>query len=230
MLRNLILAGLPARERLVIANRLSEVMFKREETIFAAGSPMNVVVFPETCVVSLSIELPEGREIECAAVGYEGLVGYGGSQAHQVSHSHQKVQVAGTGFKMTATDLRTCCESCPEFARRTKRFHDALFALSLQSTACVSAHNVDERLARWLLEMIDRTASNELPFTHEVLAAMIGATRTTVTLALRSFERAGLVEMGRGTIVIPDRAALEAAVCSCYGSTRKIYSSIGLAA
>ena len=70
--RNLIVEGLPALEHQIVAGKLAEVAFKRDDTIFAANAAMSFVVFPATCVVSLSIELPEGREVECAAIGYEG--------------------------------------------------------------------------------------------------------------------------------------------------------------
>ena len=52
-----------------------------------------------------------------------------------------------------------------------------------QLAACNRLHDIDQRLARWLLMCQDRVDSELLPLTHEFLAQMLGTGRPSVTLA-----------------------------------------------
>jgi CRP-like cAMP-binding protein len=91
-----------------------------------------------------------------------------------------------------------------------------------QIAACNRLHEVEERLARWLLMVSDRLASESFFLTQEFLAEMIGARRTTVTLAAGSLQRSGLIEYKRGHIVIVDRSGLEDSACECYRIVRDL--------
>jgi CRP-like cAMP-binding protein len=100
----------------------------------------------------------------------------------------------------------------------------ALFRYSQEATmevtqiaACNRLHEVDERLARWLLMSQDRVRMKELPLTQEFLAQMLGTRRASVSVAASILERAGLIEHGRGHVSILDRKGLEEACCECYG-------------
>ena len=56
-----------------------------------------------------------------------------------------------------------------------------------QSVVCAALHSPEARLCRWLLAMQDRTGSDTLHFTHEFLAEILAANRTTVPLAATSW-------------------------------------------
>ena len=88
------------------------------------------------------------------------------------------------------------------------------------SVACNGAHNLKERLARWLLMMRDRTDEDELPITQTLLAEMLGVQRPTITNAAQELEHAGLIERGRRQVTILDRQALMRASCECYHLVR----------
>jgi Mn-dependent DtxR family transcriptional regulator len=55
-----------------------------------------------------------------------------------------------------------------------------------------------------------------LVYTHEFLAAMMGANRKSVTLAANALQAAGLITYRRGKMQVLDRPGLEAAACECY--------------
>ena len=57
-----------------------------------------------------------------------------------------------------------------------------------------------------------------IALTHEFLATMLGVRRPGVTIALREFERRGLIDGARGVITILDRSALETAANGYYGT------------
>src|SRR5262249_41830132 len=58
------------------------------------------------------------------------------------------------------------------------------------------------------------------PLTQEFLGQMLGVRRTTVTIAARLLQSAGLIRYRRGLIHILDRAALEDISCECYAVVR----------
>ena len=86
----------------------------------------------------------------------------------------------------------------------------------MQTVACNSLHSVEERLCRWLLMMHDRAEGEKLTYTHEFLARIMGANRTSVTLAAQSLKNQDLISYRRGLMQIQDRPGLEAATCECY--------------
>jgi CRP-like cAMP-binding protein len=83
--------------------------------------------------------------------------------------------------------------------------------------ACNRLHEVEERLARWLLMCANRIQSDELPLTQEFLGQMLGTRRSSVTVAAGILQKAGIISYNRGNVKIVDRPKLEAAACECYG-------------
>ena len=91
--------------------------------------------------------------------------------------------------------------------------------MQVSSSACNRVHNIEERLARWLLLCQDRTTLNRLPLTHEFFANA-GHRRATVSLAAEILQRSKLIVYSRGKVDILDRKGLEAAACECYETVR----------
>jgi Crp-like helix-turn-helix domain len=56
----------------------------------------------------------------------------------------------------------------------------------------------------------------KIPLTQESIGQMLGVRRTTVTIAARLLQTAGLIRYRRGLIQILDRRALEDMSCECY--------------
>jgi CRP/FNR family transcriptional regulator, cyclic AMP receptor protein len=71
--------------------------------------------------------------------------------------------------------------------------------------------DVPGRIARLLLDLADEAGSNfiEKPLTHQTIAQMIGASRETVSRAMKEFQDAGLITVERRKIAVGDRDALE---------------------
>jgi CRP-like cAMP-binding protein len=90
-----------------------------------------------------------------------------------------------------------------------------------QTAACNALHHLEERLARWLLQALDRTDSSNLPLTQELISQMLAVRRTTVTVIASKLQQAGLIRYHRGRIEIVDRLKLEEAACECYGTIRR---------
>jgi CRP-like cAMP-binding protein len=105
-------------------------------------------------------------------------------------------------------------------------YTEALFAQIGQAVACNGVHEIQQRMAKWLLETHDRVDGNEIQLTQEFLADILGVTRPSVTVAARSLQMAGLITYRCGNVTVLDRAALEDAACECYAIVRKEYEGL----
>ena len=72
---------------------------------------------------------------------------------------------------------------------------------------CNRLHEVEQRLARWLLTLADRVESEQVQVTQEYIAEMLGARRSTVTVAAGALQERGLISYSRGKVSILDRPA-----------------------
>lgn len=131
------------------------------------------------------------------------------------------VQVAGSAFKVSANDLIAALRECPKLATGIQRFAQELGLQSCQVAACNRLHEVEERLARWLLMSQDRLGGDLVPLTQEFLAHMLGARRASVTVAAGILQKAGLITYTRGSVKIENRTELEDATCECYAIITK---------
>ena len=99
---------------------------------------------------------------------------------------------------------------------------------SAQNAACNRLHTISERLSRWILTCHDRVQTDHMPLTHEFLGQMLGAPRTTVTLAAGMLHEAGLIDYTRGNVTIKNRNGMEHVACECYGTVRDEFQRLGL--
>lgn len=90
-----------------------------------------------------------------------------------------------------------------------------------QNAVCNRVHQIEQRLAKWLLAVRDRAGSDELPLTHEFLAHMLGIHRPGVSIAVRALELDALITHERNLITIRDVEGLLARACECDRENRE---------
>jgi CRP-like cAMP-binding protein len=138
------------------------------------------------------------------------------------------MQMAGCGMRVRAEVFQDILLSAPVLRAELSRFTLMHGMQVAQLAACNRLHEVEQRLARWLLMCQDRFDSKSLPLTHEFLAQMLGTGRPSVSLAANSLENAGLIENLRGTVRILNRKNLEEIACECYGVIQNLNGRMGL--
>ena len=181
--------------------------------------------FLEDGLASVVLTLADGATVEGGVIGIDGVVGLpillGGTTVPGATF----IQVEASGFRISAQHLKNEFERPGQLRSRVQKY---LLANLVQSAACNRLHTISERLARWLLTCHDRVRSNRMPLTHEFLGQMLGAPRTTVTLAAGMLHQAGLIDYSRGHVTIRNRTKLEDAACECYGTVRHEFRRLGL--
>jgi CRP-like cAMP-binding protein len=132
------------------------------------------------------------------------------------------MQIGGTALRMSFADLESGFETLQPLRQGIQRSIQNQTLILGQLVACNRLHEVEERLARWLLMLQDRLQQGIFHITQEFLAEMLGSRRTTVTMAAGALQRIGLIEYQRGRVHILDRERLEAAACECYPVIRRL--------
>jgi CRP-like cAMP-binding protein len=127
----------------------------------------------------------------------------------------------GTAYRVDVGILRTLLPYCPELERQLLRYSMILGIQSTQLAACNRLHDVEERLARWLLMSHDRIGGKTLPLTQEFLSQMLGTRRSTVSVAASVLQRAGMISYTRGNVTIVNKSKLEDTACDCYELIRQ---------
>jgi CRP-like cAMP-binding protein len=218
---NRLLAALPADvyERLRAA--MTPVQLRHAQQLYDIGEPITQLYFPTTALVSLLIVLEDGKQVEMAAVGREGLAGLPVALGSDSDGHVAVVQVAGAALRLDTDTFRAVLRVAPELQEVLGRYTLVLITQAGQAAACNGLHALAERGARWLLEAHDRVGSDQFRLTQDFLAAMLGVRRPSVTLAAGMLQQAGLITYHRGQVTILDRAGLEAASCECYASIRR---------
>lgn len=195
---------------------MKAVEFKLGTTVCEAGGLLTHAYFPEGAVLSLLTVLENGSEIECANIGREGAFGLFAAMYSGASYTRCTVQLEGPLLSCEIAPLRAEFHKSAHTQNLLVSYSETLLSQVMQTVACNSLHSVEERLSRWLLMMHDRAEGEKLTYTHEFLARIMGANRTSVTLAAQSLQNQGLINYRRGLMQVVDRAGLEAASCECY--------------
>jgi CRP-like cAMP-binding protein len=139
-----------------------------------------------------------------------------------ISPVQMLVQGSGTATRIKATSFRNEIKRNPALQRELSHYLYAFMAQVAQTAACNRHHQLEQRLARWLLMTHDRVRSNEFHLTQEFLAHMLGVRRVGVTKAAGLLQEKKLISYRRGNITILDRKGLERASCRCYGAVNDI--------
>ena len=159
-------------------------------------------------------------------VGRDGVVGASSALDGKISLSRAIVQLAGSALVCDGSALKAAAMQSRSLLSILIRHEQTVYAQAQQSAACMAAHDVQERLSRWLLRARDLAQSDTLQFTQEFLAEMLGVRRTSVTATAHRLQEAGIIKYSRGRIQILDVEALSESACECYATVNAHYPAL----
>ena len=224
--RNGILGLIPESEYELIRLNMEAVSVPRDFILRDGGERIEFTHFLTSGLASLVVQTSDGRSVEVAVIGREGGVG-----APLASGLHRRpyraiMQIPGNAVRIPADLLEEKLHRMPVLRELLNRYVLVRGLQIAQIAACNRLHEVDQRLARWLLMCQERVDSDLLPVTHELLGQMLGTGRPSVSLAAGILQKTGAIETSRGVVHIVKRRELESAACECYHAIEQFYRAL----
>jgi CRP-like cAMP-binding protein len=195
---------------------LKYVRLKSHSILHESNRKTGAVYFPDSGLISLVIVTSNGKTAEAGLVGKEGIAGIEALVGFKRSPLREVVQVAGSAHRISGSNIRAMLHEFPEVLLQFTRFAALNRIQVAQTAACNRLHELEQRLARWLLLTQDRVDDGLIQMTHDFLATMLGTDRGSVTEAAILLQRRGLISYTRGAVKILNRKRLEQSACECY--------------
>src|SRR3977135_4459303 len=166
---NRLLLALPVDDLERLMPNLEHIARQREQVLVDADGSLDYIYFPDSGVISVVAVYANGDIIEMATIGREGCSGLQAVFGAKSSSVRFLVQISGTAAKMPRPTFARAMESIPSFHDLMIRYVQAFLEQVLVSGACNAAHSLKQRLARWLLMMRDRSDTDSLAITQDLL-------------------------------------------------------------
>jgi len=227
-IKNVVLLNIPAREFSLIRPHLEAIDLPPQLILDEPGENIDYAYFLNEGLASLVVLTSDGRSVEVAIVGKEGIVGTPLAVGLDRGPYRAIMQIGGSGLRVKSKRIEQALQHCAELRLILNRFVLIQGLQIAQIAACNRLHEIEQRLARWLLMCQDRVDSDLLPVTHEFLAQMLGTGRPSVSLAAGILQRAGMIENLRGKVKILDRKKLEESACECYRAIQHFNGGLGI--
>lgn len=223
---NRLLDRLPDDEWNRVAPLLEELDMPLGMKLTEPEAPVEFVYFPARGAISTVAMTSSGESVEVFLAGREGFSGMAALfNLPELAHG-VVMQVPGRGYRMRGTAFRNAVHAMPGFRELIYRTIYLRMVLSAQSVLCNRLHEVEQRLARWLLTLADRAESEQVQVTQEYIAEMLGTRRSTVTVAAGMLQDRGLISYSRGKVAILDRPRTIDTACECYSIVRAAYEKV----
>ena len=223
---NTILLSIPNEEFDVLRPDLQYVQLPARTSIYEARHKIEFVYFLNSGMISLVFRTNGGETVEVGVVGSEGFAPVAAAAGLRNSPHQSIMQINGDGFKVSVETLEKVLHLCPRLQAAMNRYA-AVHGLQVAQTAgCNRLHDLEQRLARWLLLTQDRVGSGLLKITHDFLATMLGTDRPSVSLAAGSLQRKNIIEYSHGSVRVLNRKKLESSACECYGVIQNYHAEL----
>lgn len=223
--QNDLLASLPADELVYLMPYLEFVKLPFGKELHQHDERISHVYFPTTAIVASLIFRGDGSVAEIGVIGHEGLIGLS-ILMNDRAIGTARVQCEGFAYRLKASALKDCCERYSNARILLMRYMHASLSNLVLNSAFDMHSSIDQRLARWLLNRLDRSLTNVLAITQEMIGTMLSVRRESITGAANKMRNAGLIRYFRGSIVIVDRDGLEAIAGDGYTMARREFDLV----
>jgi CRP-like cAMP-binding protein len=218
---NTILLSIPDEEFDSIRKDLEYRDLPQRTVLHEPGERLDYAYFLNSGMTSLVCKSKTGASVEVGVIGNEGFTPIPIAAGLRRSPHQAIMQVGGEGFRMGVDVLASALKSSPRLQELMNRYA-AVHGLQVAQTAgCNRLHDLEQRLARWLLLTQDRVGSGLLKITHEFLATMLGTDRPSVSLAAGELQKKQIIEYTHGAVRVLNRKKLESSACECYNTIQQ---------
>ncbi|HEU0085295.1 MAG TPA: Crp/Fnr family transcriptional regulator [Bradyrhizobium sp.] len=213
---NRLLGDLPRADFDLLSPHLGLESFAQGAVLAEAGDEIDHAWFPNNGMISLLTMLRDGKAIETATIGRQGVFGAAAAFGLYRTRVRAIVQLPMTAATLPAPALRRAAESSKAIQLLCMRYNEVLLAQARITAACNALHMIEARFCRWLLQTSHISGSTTVTLTQEFLSEMLGVRRTSVTEVASKLQSAGLISYSRGVIHILDMEALRQKSCECF--------------
>lgn len=195
---------------------LQRVRLEAGRVLFDVGATIDHTWFIASGIVSLIGVTENGDSIEVAMAGHNDVIGFPGTWEKNESVYRAQAQIAGEAFRVDTRVLQAAIKRESQIYLPLLDQTHILNRQIAQAAVCNNFYTIDQRLARWLLLARDKTRYGVFNLTHEVMAHILGVSRSGVTSAANSFQSQGLIRYSRGRITLLNPEGLKPLSCECY--------------
>lgn len=223
---NAIVATLPETEGRRFAALCERVTLEQGDVLCESNQNLQTAYFPTSGVISLAMVLGNRSPLQLGLIGRDGMLGATLALDTLATPMLAVVQIAGCALTLPAARLQQELVASPRLLAAVNHYQYRLMMQTLQTSACLHFHEIEPRLARWLLMIRDLGHTEKVRFTHKLVSHALGVRRSGITLAAGSLQRQGLIRYARGEIHIVDCPGLEVAACECHGALTERYRAV----
>jgi CRP-like cAMP-binding protein len=208
------------------APELNYVQLFSEQAILERGAQITHIYFPISVIFSYISLMRDGRTVEIASIGNEGMIGISSLLGMNEAPYRCIVQRPGAAYKVSASFVKREFEQSTAFHLLTLRYTHALMTLISQVSACARLHSLEHQVSRWFLISLDRTGGADAFITQEQLANLMGVRRERIAKAFTNLRIGDLIQFSRGRVHINQRTDLQLYTCECYKLINKAFTDL----
>jgi len=214
--RNTLLASLSSDAVRRLHAGIERVQVKAGQILCTPGMRMPYAYFPVRGVIALVAITAHGNTVQVAMVGPTGMVGPPTVLHDDVLPYQAVAPVTLEAIRVPVSALVAELRTNPALQSRLLGHAHRHVTAMTRAAACYRFHTGVQRLCWWLLTASDGLQSDTVDVTHDLLAQLLGTTRTVISAAASVLDEDGLIRQRRGRVHILRRPQLCARVCDCY--------------
>jgi CRP/FNR family transcriptional regulator len=198
------LVGLDEFARSQLRAKCGSIVLQPGETVFSAGDHCRQYFFVQSGIVHVHMSGPNGEIITLYRVarGETCILTTAALLGNEVYVASATTQTRVEAKVMDSAKFADLVGQSAAFRNSVFVDHGRRIGSLLRVIGAVTFESIDRRLADKLIELAN--GIGHVLITHEGLAREVGSAREVISRRLKSFERKGLVRLGRGRIDVEE--------------------------
>jgi CRP-like cAMP-binding protein len=202
---------LPQNSLVDVAKRFKKRQYTRGDILFIEGEPARTYFIVGEGQVKVFQSSADGFEVILHMLGPGELVGAFPTLGKGTYPASAQAFTDLLAYSISASAFDTLLEDYPKVAINLLRFATRVLQASHEKLREMATERVEQRIARTLARLANQIGKQtdvgvliDAPLTRQDLAEMTGTTVFTVSRTLKSWEREGILQVGREKVTITD--------------------------